>query len=597
MNQFTPPQPEELNNLFSAYRVDGFIAQGGMGAVYHGTQVSLDRPVAIKILPDVFGEDPSYRQSFETEAKAMARLNHPNLVGIYDFGELDGMLYIIMEYVQGRSLHESAHGQVVEEEEAARLILDICRGLEHAHEAGLIHRDIKPANILIDDQVRPKIVDFGLARPLEGDEGGGVVFGTPGYTAPEVLNHPENVDQRSDIYSVGVMLYELLTGGMPVDPYMSPSEAAEADERFDNIVARAIQPDPEHRYSSVSEMAEDLEELLRSLTNPEPVPSPPTSRLLTTANTPAAMGARPLAGATVGALRTPAPTYLASSKKKSPVVPLLLVAGLAVVGVVAYNSMSKQDEPAPTPVATETAEQEAARIRAEKEADMEKQREARRLKKQQEEELRLAKAAEREAEMRAFKAELQAGRGRVAEPEEVSRPVVVEDAEIQTFDHKAFIKGLRQDVVIHNSSTVEEYNEEIAKNIDRYNREIKRAVRKLNNGERDGVEMKAEAFYGAMQQNQYIPEKVSGEHFVITRSHFEYFRDQRDIDQRYEQQFSTMRSEYVRACEKKLKELDAQAQKEGIEALKAEVESIREDKTRIRLIARGLPLPDEQAGS
>ena len=113
----------------------------------------------------------------------------------------------------------------------------------------------------------------------------------------------------------------------------------------------------------------------------------------------------------------------------------------------------------------------------------------------------------------------------------------------------------------------------------------------------DGVEMKAEAFYGAMQQNQYIPEKVSGEHFVITRSHFEFFRDQREIDQRYEQQFSTMRSKYLQACEKKLKELDVQAQKEGIEALKAEVESIREDKTRIRLIARGLPLPDEQAGS
>ena len=161
---FQAPDIAELQPLFSAYEIHGFVAQGGMGAVYSARQISLDRPVAIKILPRQFGTDAQFRDSFESEAKAMARLNHPNLIGVYDFGDADGMLFIIMELVEGKSLYHSAHGKAIEQKEAARIVSGICRGLAHAHQHGILHRDIKPGNILLGSGAVPKIGDFGLAR-------------------------------------------------------------------------------------------------------------------------------------------------------------------------------------------------------------------------------------------------------------------------------------------------------------------------------------------------------------------------------------------------------------------------------------------------
>lgn len=265
MPEFTAPSAEELQEKFPNHTIEGFIAQGGMGAVYLANQTSLERPVAIKILPKEFGEDVDYRVSFETEAKAMARLNHNNLIQIYDFGDIDGMLYIIMEYMPGRTLFKVAHGQQVDQIEAASLIRDMCNGLDHAHASGILHRDIKPANVLIDDEGRPKIVDFGLARPLGEEQNGGVIFGTLGYTAPEVLTNPLAVDQRSDIFSMGVMLYEMLTGIMPADPVVPASHVAILHRGFDAIVNRAIHPDPDRRFSTAGEMSEALGELIKKL--------------------------------------------------------------------------------------------------------------------------------------------------------------------------------------------------------------------------------------------------------------------------------------------------------------------------------------------
>ncbi|MFT5883419.1 MAG: serine/threonine protein kinase, partial [Crocinitomicaceae bacterium] len=262
---FQPPTPEELNHFFPAYEVTDFIAQGGMGAVFRATQISLDRPVAIKILPHEMGLDPEFSSSFETEAKAMAMLNHPNLVKVFDFGNIEGILYIVMELAPGRSLFDSVHGKSVEMSEASRLISDMCRGLEHAHNAGLIHRDIKPANVLVDDSARPKIVDFGLARPLSNTHTGGTIYGTKGYTAPEVLTDPRNIDQRADIFSVGAMLYELLTGQMPPDPYVPASSLSDSDTAFDTIILKAIHPQRSLRYSNAGEMADELDELAARL--------------------------------------------------------------------------------------------------------------------------------------------------------------------------------------------------------------------------------------------------------------------------------------------------------------------------------------------
>jgi len=259
--EFIPPEPKALQSSFSGYEIKSFIARGGMGAVYLAKQISLDRHVAIKILPPELREDDSYLNSFKFEAKSLAKLNHSNLVGIYDFGEVDDMFYIVMEYVPGRSLFYVANGQSVDQGEAAILISEMCKGLAHAHENGILHRDIKPSNILIDDEAVPKIVDFGLAKPMYSEHSG-VVFGTPGYTAPEVIQFPDQIDHRADIYSIGVMLYELLTGSLLGDTYTPASFHNDTDPRFDDIIEKAVNPYVMMRYNSAAEMAADLDYLM-----------------------------------------------------------------------------------------------------------------------------------------------------------------------------------------------------------------------------------------------------------------------------------------------------------------------------------------------
>jgi len=256
---FDAPEPSRLAPLFPGYSIECLIATGGMGAVYKAVQVSLDRPVAIKILPREFGQDQEFRTSFATEAKTMARLNHPNLIGVYDFGEVDGMLFIIMEFVPGKTLFHSAHGMAVAQDEAARIVVGVCEALAHAHEHGILHRDIKPGNILLDQMARPKIGDFGLARPIGAAiKDGETIFGTPHYTAPEVLKYPNSVDARADIFSVGVLFHELLTGKLPATDPRPPSAISGCDPRFDAIIRRATHPSPELRYPSAAEMAKEI---------------------------------------------------------------------------------------------------------------------------------------------------------------------------------------------------------------------------------------------------------------------------------------------------------------------------------------------------
>ena len=263
---FLAPEPADLAPLFPGYDIQGLIATGGMGAVYCAVQKSLDRTVALKILPMEFSRDAAFCAGFEAEAKAMARLNHPNLIGVYDFGEVGGMLYIIMEFVPGKSVYHSAYGIAIDQNEVIRLVTGICDGLAHAHENGIIHRDIKPSNILLDLNAQPKIGDFGLARPIERKvEEGEEIFGTPHYTAPEVVNHPHSVDFRADIFSVGVLLHELLTGQLPASDPRPASTIVRCDPRFDTIVRRATQPLAAARYSSAKEISHDLQVIGASL--------------------------------------------------------------------------------------------------------------------------------------------------------------------------------------------------------------------------------------------------------------------------------------------------------------------------------------------
>ena len=246
---FNAPGIEILGRLLRAYDFECLIAKGGMGAVYKAKQRSLARDVAIKVLPPEVGRDPLFRRSFETEAHAMARLNHPNLIGVYDSGEVDGMLYIVMEYVPGKSLYHSSYGKMVDPVQAVQLIRGICAGLGHAHENGIIHRDIKPANILLTPKAEPKIGDFGLAR-LAGSEGSGLVMGTPGYTAPEVIANPHVTDHRCDLFSVGIILYELMTG-RPAET-VPPSTLCACGPGMDAIWRRATELNPANRFQSAS---------------------------------------------------------------------------------------------------------------------------------------------------------------------------------------------------------------------------------------------------------------------------------------------------------------------------------------------------------
>ncbi|MEK7953610.1 serine/threonine-protein kinase [Luteolibacter soli] len=361
---FEAPSLEVLSGLLPAYEFDSFIAQGGMGAVYKARQRALDRVVAIKVLPRELGEDPVFRESFETEARAMARLNHPNLIGVYDSGDIDGMLYIVMEYVNGKSLYHSAYNLAVDPEQAAALVKGICDGLAHAHENGVIHRDIKPANILLNEKVVPKIGDFGLARPADADSPG-LIMGTPGYTAPEIYDNPEHFDVRTDIYAVGVILYELLTGHKPEDEDMQPpSNLIGCDKKLDVIWQKSTDPEPSRRYNSAEEMSNDL------VVWANRVPETSTLRIVHRAGGP--LPHTPHVGPHVPHVRSAhaamprrAPVMIQKKKKADLTVPIIIA--LIVIGgggLVFFQKGKSDKERLEIEAKREAVEKENARIRA-----------------------------------------------------------------------------------------------------------------------------------------------------------------------------------------------------------------------------------------
>jgi eukaryotic-like serine/threonine-protein kinase len=372
---FEAPSLEVLAGLLPAYEFHSFIAQGGMGAVYKARQRALDRDVAIKVLPRELGADPAFHQSFEIEAKAMARLNHPNLIGVYDSGDIDGMLYIVMEYVNGKSLYHSAYNLAVDPEQAAALVKGICDGLAHAHENGVIHRDIKPANILLNEKVVPKIGDFGLARPADAVTPG-LTMGTPGYTAPEIYENPEHFDVKTDIYAVGVILYELLTGHKPEDEDMQPpSTIVACDKKLDAIWQKSTDPDPARRYNSAEEMAKDLEgwanrvpetSHLRIVQRPPTGPRPHVPHGPQVPHVRAAHAAMP---------RRPSPMVM-HKKKTDMTVPVILVAVLLIGGgLVAYQMNRSAENRREVEAKREAVEKENERIRAANEAARKKKEE------------------------------------------------------------------------------------------------------------------------------------------------------------------------------------------------------------------------------
>jgi serine/threonine protein kinase len=263
------------------YKITGKLGAGAMAVVYKAKQLSLDRTVAIKILPKRFSENPEYVERFYKEGRAAGQLNHPNIVQAIDVGEAGGYHYFVMEYVEGRTIADDlAAGQIFGEAEALDIIIQVAHALEHAHACNLIHRDVKPKNIMINTSGVVKLADMGLARATTDIEAAqseaGKAYGTPYYIAPEQIRGKIDIDGRADIYGLGATLYHMLAGRVPfmaddsadvmrkhlreklIPPdHINTSLSAGISEVIEIMMAKRR----ENRYRNIEELLMDLEAL------------------------------------------------------------------------------------------------------------------------------------------------------------------------------------------------------------------------------------------------------------------------------------------------------------------------------------------------
>jgi TM2 domain-containing membrane protein YozV/predicted Ser/Thr protein kinase len=279
--RFVPPPVEDIARLFPQLEVLGLIGKGGMGAVYKARQPALDRFVALKVLPPALASGPGFAERFNREARALARLSHPNIVAVYDFGKAGDLHYVLMEFIDGANLREIERTGSLTPEQALAIVPQICEALQFAHNEGVVHRDIKPENLLLDKKGRLKITDFGIAKMVGLPAGAlnltsaGDVVGTPHYMAPEQIEKPLTVDHRADIYSLGVVFYEMLTGELPLGKFAPPSRKVEVDVRLDEVVLHALEKEPSRRYQQASDVKTDLESITRTPRPAAPAPAAP----------------------------------------------------------------------------------------------------------------------------------------------------------------------------------------------------------------------------------------------------------------------------------------------------------------------------------
>lgn len=265
-----PPTLPEVAAAFPQLQVSGLIGSGGMGYVFRVRQQALGRDAALKLLPRHLAADPTFVERFNREARTLARLSHPNIVNVYESGQSGGFCYLLMEFVDGANLRQAMRAGRFTPAQALAIIPRICDALQYAHTQGVLHRDIKPENILIDARGEVKIADFGIAKLVDDPVGmrgditltqSGVRLGTPHYMAPEQIEKPADVDHRADIYSLGVVFYELLTGELPLGRFPAPSEKAALDARIDDIVFRALAKERDLRQQSAGEVRKQVEGL------------------------------------------------------------------------------------------------------------------------------------------------------------------------------------------------------------------------------------------------------------------------------------------------------------------------------------------------
>jgi len=253
------PSPEELAPHFPQLEILGFLGRGGMGVVYKARQKALGRLVALKLLAPEREHDEKFAARFVREARALATLDHPNIVTVHDFGQANGFFFLLMEYVDGLNLRQILQARKLTPEEALGIVPSLCDALQFAHERGVVHRDIKPENLLLAKDGRVKVADFGVAKIVGDDVSAEEGVGTPAYMAPEQKETPRKSDNRADIYSLGVVFYEMLTGELPKDKIVPPSRRVSVDVRVDEVVLRALETSPELRWQTAASFRTGVE--------------------------------------------------------------------------------------------------------------------------------------------------------------------------------------------------------------------------------------------------------------------------------------------------------------------------------------------------
>lgn len=310
------PEPKDIAELFPQLEILDILGHGGMGVVYKARQKSLDRMVALKILLHDPQRDHGFAQRFEREARSLAKLNHPNIVMIYDSGQAGDMYYFIMEYVDGSNLRQIMRKGSMQPAEALAIVPQLCDALAYAHEEGIVHRDIKPENILIDKKGRIKVADFGIAKLLARSDldytltAPQQVIGTMHYMAPEQFERPQEVDHRADIYSLGVVMYEMLTGELPLGRFPLPSQKVQTDVRLDRIVIRALEKETSRRYQHVTDIKTDVQLISNGSSTPISTMQTPLQRGNQFTPTPMPAQRATTGGYVPGQGKSPAVAYL-----------------------------------------------------------------------------------------------------------------------------------------------------------------------------------------------------------------------------------------------------------------------------------------------
>lgn len=264
-----PPDEEELKRILPGYQVVTMLGRGGMGVVYEARDLVLETTVAIKLLPRQLAADDLLMARFKKEARILRNLDHPGIVKVHSFTLTpDGYAYFVMDHVAGPTVHDLVRSGRLTAKLALKLVIQICRALQYLHEQGVIHRDIKPTNILVDGDGNARLVDFGIAGSVSANTLGltltGQTPGTPFYVAPEIYNG-QPPTPSSDVYSLGVTLYEMLTGERPHIQSPPPSSVHGVNRDIDRVVFRALNRKPSGRYQSAESLRRDLQRCMRHI--------------------------------------------------------------------------------------------------------------------------------------------------------------------------------------------------------------------------------------------------------------------------------------------------------------------------------------------